>query len=231
MVMLAAGDVTTRLWTTVRDTLSSLPTTILDLPVPLAAAVSEDNRFHLRAQRLAIFTRQGTAEARLAEICGANVRIFNAVVIPERGDGTPLLLAEFMFTGGKTRVGFVDVQDLGLAPPVRACLKADLKALSPRRSAKPPPAWAIEFSLGAWSYLTQHDEADDEECVELQSSYLDCWLNAVQRDYGQARRRRGKDLAAHFKQVHLTHWPGKTFLERFFGVAWTQRFMCEFLYA
>jgi len=219
--------------TATRARLATLGLRPLPLDADLAAALG-GGRLRLRAERWQV-GEPALAECRTVHIAGASSEIASTPIFPECPERLPMYVADALITGGQVRMAFIDLPAPGLDDDLRGSLARDTRELA-ERWARPimdvPPAWAIEFSLGGCLFVRGGNADEFGVLTALQADYLRRWLETARhaRATPPAVSRRGADCLQRFKQGHLAHWPGTTYLERLFGHEWTRRFLHDFLY-
>jgi len=216
-----------------RCRLESLGVRDLDLPADLAEAVGSGGQ-ELRAGHWSVGSPV-VAECRTVVITGSSSAIFNALVFPRFPALLPVLVAELLVLGNQPRLAFVDLQDGGLAEQQRVRVVVRAQEIARRHRHLPRdsqvPAWAIRFSTGAYTYTRPEQASPLEEWLTMYTQYLDAWIDLAQAwhaapESGDALLENLRD----FKSDHLAHWPGKDYLAKLFGAAWTDRFLNLFLY-
>ncbi|MBL8799599.1 MAG: hypothetical protein JNM56_37295 [Planctomycetia bacterium] len=219
--------------TATRARLAPLGLQPLPLDPDLAAALG-GGRLRLRAARWQV-GEPGLAECRTVHIVGASSEIANTLIFPERPERLPMFVADALITGGQARMVFVDLPAPGLDDDLHGPLARDTRDLA-ERWGRPivdaPPDWAIEFSLGGSLFVRGCNGDEFAALTALHSDYLCRWREAARRAHAapSAATARGADCLQRFKQGHLAHWPGTTYLERLFGHEWTHHFLHDFLY-
>jgi hypothetical protein len=210
--------------------LAPLGLAALELPPDLVSAVGSGGRPQLQANAWAV---GGRAECRLVLIRGQSTAILNTMIFPARPESLPVFVAEVLVTGGALRVAFVDLQTPGLAPGRRQPVADSLGRLAGRfsrlRCAEPPPAWATEFSTGAYGWVKSPGRECTAEVYAMYCDYLSYWSQlAAEPSSGDDAGPAGE--LAEFKKHHVEQAPVAGFLGKVFGAAWAGRFLHEFLY-
>ncbi len=211
------------------------------LPATFASQRSLNQRFELIAEEWDLDSVWGNEVTfRMVWIQGQNTQILNCWGFPKYPSQMPVFAAELIHVGPQTRIAFIDLQ----APvPLREdCtgLHKSLKALHEQYSglpqAEPPPEWAIEASLGYFTFARQANGEETQKIRDAYLKYLDSFLRFRQtnhpRDCFHEQGHHEAIARLHaYQNHHMESSPGKQFLGKLFGEAWTNDFLMNFLFA
>lgn len=237
--MMACPEATagTALWEVCSERLHLAGASQLELPVDLASASSRDGRFGVQAAAFRINLESGTTEARLALVHGQSVNIFAMIALPIESmavQWSPLLAIETMVIGHRVRLVFADLQDVGLSPIRREMVRQRAMPLAARpglSSQTSPPVWATTYSLGGYFFTEKPPDDQANDALAVPVFYLNAWCDlAEERSELPGESFSAEDQLRQFKETHAAAWPGRAYLERLFGPAWTYRFIYEFFY-
>lgn len=167
------------------------------------------------------------AEARVVTIRGTAAGVFHSLLVPHDPGRAPVLVAEVLFTGGKLRLAFLDVQTPGMSDtrPVRDAAKMTAARYTAHFHPEPAPEWATEYASGHQAYVRPAGQ-EVLPMTEMYSDYLALWHGLTPTALTPAA---SPELTA-FKQRHRTDAPVAGYLSRVFGDAWTTLFLDSFLY-
>lgn len=204
--------------------------------VPLVSNLrsARSERCHLRAIRWELGSTQAPlAECRIVRITGPSVDIVNTMVFPLDPERLPVFAAELLVFGNRPQLVFVDLQVPGLNPDMRGRVSGVAATLARQYASlptEPPPDWAVAFSTGGFVFTRCHDQECLPQLRELYFDYLRCWRDlALAGQIGSPGPLASAELAR-YKREHVAHSPGRPFLARMFGSAWTDAFLNDFLY-
>jgi hypothetical protein len=198
----------------------------MPLPEELGRAVSHHGKTHLHAEQWELGGVPGTT-CRWVYITGVATEILNAMFYPARGG--PVFVAEFLATANVPRLAFIDLQTPGLnagqAENVEAALKAAPRLLPAAEDN--PPDWASKHSTGKYLWSrpgSVEASAAFDGCKTAYAFYLNAWKTLVEMPANP-------EAHTAYRQFKLANWPGRDYMDKMFGEAWTARFATEFLYA
>ncbi len=214
------------------------PATQLVVPHAFAERTSLNTKFVLCAQAWRFESRLGEAELRLVKIDGAKSNIINAWIFPADPRRCPVYAAELIGVGENVRVAFIDIQ-----APLRSAASAELhmqvQSVAGKFKQLPcdeaAPDWAIDASLGHYTYARQVPASQLAQIHTAYLAYLDTYLNHVNRPVPavshQVELQAGVQQLTAYQLHHMHHSPGQKFLGNLFGIQWTEQFMLDFLFA
>ncbi len=209
----------------------------LSVPATYCQRGSTNGKFLLSAEAWNIQVGQLHAQLRLVKIDGAKSNIINAWIFPIDPRRNLVYAAELIGVGESVRVAFVDVQ----SPCTRRCsnrislrLSGLAKGYSGLPCDEPAPGWAVDASLGHYTYARNVPAASLSAIQGCYLDYLDLYLSSTRcedwlADCGDSLEQARGRLHA-YQLHHMQHSPGKKFLGNLFGVDWTERFMLDFLF-
>lgn len=164
---------------------------------------------------------------RFTGIEGRGTTIFSLMIFPHDPASSPVFASEFVRFGKFLRAAVVDWQPLVAGAQFAA---ADQYAPAELRATEELPAWCrAHFTPHAVFRLG----APAEQLPALNRAFVQA-LRLYVRASTRVRTARPKEepseLAA-YKEHHVEHTPGRPYLARMFGEAWTERFLAEAMYA
>ncbi|GAB4246922.1 MAG: hypothetical protein OHK005_12900 [Candidatus Methylacidiphilales bacterium] len=172
-------------------------------------------------------------EARTAWIEGPRSAVVNLMVFPLNANAVPIFASELIAFGPKVHVAVIDHQMAGgraSEPPESHDI---LTPLHQRWAAHFPsggelPAWATSH-FTPWCIYTRGLPVEDIGLLE--EAFLDFWRAWVSHWLPRAN----SDEPAHpalttYLHHHIANTPGRPFLGKFFGEAWAERYLKQFMY-
>ncbi len=209
----------------------------LDVPARFAQRHSNNGKFQLIAEAWQIARGPFQAELRMVKIDGGKSNIVNTWIFPDNPLHYPVFAAELIGVGDAVRVAFLDIQ-----APVQSArsgrLSDEVKSVASKFVHLPcdesAPDWAIDASLGYYTYARNVPESQLADLRAGYLAYLDLFINYAGSLDAPRPVRSGLHSAIeqlHVYQLHhMQHSPGKKFLGNLFGMDWTERFMLDFLF-
>lgn len=170
------------------------------------------------------------AEARFARVYGGGIDALIAVILPARPGTTPVLTAEMYASHGTTRHFCVDLQAPGFPTTRRHELAETTTALSVRHAMYLPredkiPGWVVDDSAGGFLFARGCSLDLQPRLAQAYEDYLNLWLDFAYSPLDPA----GTVVEATATFCHRQtrrDW----FLDELFGIAWSRRFLKEFLF-
>jgi hypothetical protein len=208
------------------DLLAALPSETIELPLsPAHAARDALGVRHAAHARLL----PGRAEIRAVHLAGPRAEVLNLFLFPSVA--APIFAMEFVAFGKKPVVAVIDAK--GHEPAGRALAARVLRAAHARHPDLPrgddAPAWFEECRSGDDFFVRPSDLG--------QFTVLTSILHQVWRELLAALPAAGPatpedaEAVQSYKDHHRAHSPGRPFLHRTFGEAWTEDFMVRCLFA
>lgn len=174
-------------------------------------------------------------EARGAWVTAPRVEILNLMIYPRDASRVPVFASELIFFGGKPFVGVVDLQPAaGTSHPLIAevvnVVGPAWQMLSPGLSPGGLlPAWAHTHFTPVCIYTRPVSTEETPRLKAAFHTYLALWLaHFASREQGMVC---GGEALEAYQAHHVTHTPGRLYLARTFGEAWTESYLREFMYA
>ncbi len=180
------------------------------------------------------FELSGLGRLRFTGIQGRSSGIFSLMIFPNDPRSVPVFASEFVVFGQLVRAAVLDFQ--GLADEVRAsrvwtgALDELARAFPGMTAQEELPGWCrAHFTPQAVFRL----RAKAPELAQLDSAFdawIDRWAAIASGHVSHAPAVEAPELAE-YKRHHVANTPGRPFLERCFGTAWTERFLRDGMYA
>lgn len=212
----------------------------VDYPEDFQRYSSINGKFRLSSESWII--RRSTrpiCDVRCVLIRGSKNTIINTWAFPYQPDVDPVYAAELIAFGGMPRLAFLDVQAPGMrsecVAKVHGHVARTCRYFPHLRIKETPPEWAIAATTG--NYLFTRDgqaslfDAISDAYLRLLDSYLEFILSSDQDDTRFLVDVGSFEQLRAYQIHHMDHSPGKVFLSKLFGEAWTTSFMNQFLFS
>ncbi len=176
---------------------------------------------------------RAAAEVRTVEIVGPKLAIVNLFSYPTDPMTLPIFAMELVRFGERGVVGVMDLKWVGPradAPPgwARAALREVRDIFPGLPEGDDPPGWYQECRSGDDLFLRPESRADFAGMIGAYRFLWGCYLAHLSSDEecGPASvLRTGSRAVAAYKDHHRIHSPGLPFLQKTFGVDWTEAFL------
>jgi len=174
------------------------------------------------------------AVARCALIKGPKAEIINLMIFPNNTELCPIFASEIILFGNKIYVAVIDHQwpDTNIQSPDKSLQllqnlhKYYSQKLSPGGKL---PEWALEH-FTPWCIYSRPKSNDETEILVLSfRDYLTLWLRQCLPELTSTKGDPMPLLT--YLQHHVDHTPGRVFLTKCFGSAWTENYLRKFMYA
>lgn len=171
------------------------------------------------------------AELRLTTIEGPGTEIFALMVFPDDPSRVPVFASEFVVFGKIVRAAVVDLQPAGMSSDSRGELD---RALAPLAAANPDllasgelPDWCRDYFTRGAVFALRREMADLPRLETVLADYVDAWSRLCTHG-GDSPPSAALDA---YKSHHVVHTPGRPYLEKMFGIEWTEAFLRNAMYA
>lgn len=172
----------------------------------------------------------GAAEVRFTTIEGPGTEIFALMIFPDDASRTPVFASEFVVFGKAVRAAVVDLQPAGMESPWRERSESALMLLG---AANPDllapaemPEWCRDYFTRGAVFALRREMHELPRLEAVLGAYLDLWSRLPAAGGGTASG------ALHdYKTHHIVHTPGRPYLEKMFGLEWTEAFLRNAMYA
>jgi hypothetical protein len=159
------------------------------------------------------------ADCRMVYAAGRGSEALLTAIIPADPAEVPVFAAELLAAGGCPQLGFADLRVPGTRPDrVAEALALTRRAsddIDPPDADEPPPAWAADYSPGAYLFCRPNHPADFPALADGYAAYLDAWVEMA-FTAGPATGR-GRDVLADYKRDYAANSPGRAFLANLLG--------------
>ena len=216
------------LWERTRDCLAPLGLTETPLRPEWAATTGAAGQVRLNAAAWRVGPPDApVGECRVARLQGAADGLL-ALIGPLQPGHLPILRAELFAVQGRPQLAWLDILAPGMSVTVRDEVAEQTTVLSIRHALFLPrdeqmPPWAVEESPGGFLFTRTNRPESLPRLAQAFEDYLNIWLDFAFALPSPPTAR----AAAAFRPSRAGR---ESWLQRFFGDVWTERFLTEFWY-
>lgn len=218
------------LWNETCSRLDQVDAKPVSLPDEWSSAKGGEGKFTLTASCWSLRNIQ----ARTVLIESKTSQIFNVLFYPDNSNNLPLFAAELLLVQDVPRLFFVDLPcpdaSIIIEQQVQSATKSLRQTYQRWAYAEAAPNWAAGYSAGNYLYSRPGTTEASSDLSAAYLGYLDLWLD-FQATVTQASNSSPGPELQEFKRLQRTESPGVGYLEKFFGPAWTQSFLQDFLHS